>query len=337
MLAAMLRPSESDVESLGVSGTDVEFDSEVPGAESSSRPTRSQLNGNDSATLLDLCEYGLILGADLQEPDMDWVVREAFEAPLPQSWTEHEDSEGRVYFYSQVTEESTWAHPMDGVYRELIILIQSFRAEHPAAAPASRRHAVKEHLEQAHRRAIEALEGWSGPYESETGPYFYNQGIGASTWVNPVEEWEYELAVQQSVLHRCLLPDFTEQSSADAGAGHGQQESLDPSIRLHMPLELAQPRDDDSHVSPMSSRSFYSARESSRSGHSERSLQQIREALQSPGRVQKAERRAHAERQNGERTPGLQAKLQAHLEEAAEGDAALYHPTPLKETLLVPT
>lgn len=330
MLAHMMRPSESDVESLGVSGTDVEFDSEVPGAESSSRPTRSQPNGNDSATLLDLCEYGLILGADLKEPDMAWVVHEAFEAPLPQSWTEHEDSEGRLYFYNQITEESTWAHPMDGVYRELIVLIQSFRAEHPAAAPAPRLRVVKEHLEKAHRRAIESLEGWSGPYESETGPYFYNQGIGVSTWVNPVEEWEYELAVQQSVLHRCLLPDFAEQSSADVGAGHGEQESLDPLMRLHMPLELAQPRDDDSHVSPMSSRSFYSARESSRSGHSERSLQQIREALQSPGRAYH-----NKHKQNGDRSPGLRAKqrngaLEECLEEAAEGDAALDHPTLLK-------
>ena len=39
---------------------------------------------------------------DLQQhSDLLWVVQEAFNAPLPLSWTEYTDDEGRVYFFNQ--------------------------------------------------------------------------------------------------------------------------------------------------------------------------------------------------------------------------------------------
>ena len=42
------------------------------------------------------------LGVDLQQhSDLLWVVQEAFNAPLPLSWTEYTDDEGRVYFFNQ--------------------------------------------------------------------------------------------------------------------------------------------------------------------------------------------------------------------------------------------
>jgi hypothetical protein len=277
MIANMMKPSDSDVDSAVGSRTEHEADSEVPlessrASEGVADPSRAPKPLDDS----ELLEYSRILGADLQEPDMRWVVREAFEAPLPRSWTEHVDEVERVYFFSQVTQESTWAHPMDDVYRELIMLVQSFRAEHPKALPGPRLKAVKDHLESAHRHAVETLEGWSGPYVSETGEYFYNEQLGVSTWVNPLEDFEYQLAVRQSVLHRCLLPDFAAESS-DSAAGDGEQEVAE-ALRLNLQLGL-RTLDDEGQ---MSSRSFYSARESSRSGNSERSLRELRDALNSP-------------------------------------------------------
>lgn len=314
MIGRMMMPTESDVDSVAYGESEMPESSRPSECPESSRIDSSRVESRVTPPPEDLREYGRILGADMQEADMDWVVREAFEAPLPKSWTEHVDGEGRVYFFNQVTEESTWGHPMDGVYRELILIIQSFRSSRPSALPEPRLAAVKEHLEQAHRRAIEQLESWSGPYVSETETlYFYNEHLEMSTWVNPVEDWEYELAVRQSLLYRCLLPDFADPTSADAIGANGQ-ESLDPWMRLSLPLELAQPRDDDSQ---MSSRSFYSARESSRSGHStERSLRELREALHSPSRA----------RNSGDRTPGrdgyvkeaMPVALESCREEAAE-------------------
>lgn len=50
----------------------------------------------------DLLQYSQTLGVDLQQHgDLLWVVQEAFNAPLPLSWTEYTDDEGRVYFFNQ--------------------------------------------------------------------------------------------------------------------------------------------------------------------------------------------------------------------------------------------
>eukprot|EP00434_Breviolum_minutum_P020681 symbB.v1.2.018235.t1/scaffold1444.1/size126574/4 len=69
----------------------------------------------------DLLQYSQTLGVDLQQhADLLWVVQEAFNAPLPLSWTEYTDDEGRVYFFNQSSSQSTWEHPMDSVYRELL-------------------------------------------------------------------------------------------------------------------------------------------------------------------------------------------------------------------------
>jgi len=295
MLERMMRPSDSDVDSVADSRTELGTEAETADSQvgESTRLTRPA----DDA---EIREYGHILGANFQETDMPWLVREAFEAPLPKCWTEHMDAEGRVYFYNQVNEESTWAHPMDGVYRELILLIQTFRAKRPTHGSRARLDVVKEHLELAHRRAIEELEGWSGPYDSENGLYFYNERLGVSTWVNPSDDLEYELAIRQSVLYRCLLPDFadpTDANAADVNAGNSERDALDPLMRFSLPLELplgsiheAPPPDD----SQLSSRTFYSARESSRSGHSERSLRELRDALNSPSRALKSSRSTDA-------------------------------------------
>lgn len=48
------------------------------------------------------------------------IVQEAYVAPLPPNWSEFSDPEGRIYFYNYATEQSSWAHPTDKTYRELI-------------------------------------------------------------------------------------------------------------------------------------------------------------------------------------------------------------------------
>ena len=42
-----------------------------------------------------------------------WVVKQAYVAPLPPNWAEFADEEGRIYFFNYVSEQSSWAHPMD--------------------------------------------------------------------------------------------------------------------------------------------------------------------------------------------------------------------------------
>mmetsp|Transcript_46262 Transcript_46262/g.93342 ORF Transcript_46262/g.93342 Transcript_46262/m.93342 type:complete len:276 (+) Transcript_46262:108-935(+) len=251
-----MRPSDTETDSLGVSA-----DSE--GQACTSREVEADK---------DLLEYGQSLGVqDFEtgkDTDLKWVVHEAFEAPLPNNWTEHVDAEGRVYFFNQISEESTWSHPMDGVYRELIAFIKSVRAEDSSTQPEQLADKVREHLLEVHQRALTHLEGWSGPYAAETGQYYFNERLRVSTWVSPIDGWEYELAVRHSVLYRCLL-------AGGVTAQETTQPTSSPDLlmtpMLQLPLGLARREDDAQN----SSRSFYTARESSRSGASARSLSDV--------------------------------------------------------------
>merc|ERR1740138_1012933 len=101
----------------------------------------------------DLREYALTLGVDAAcDEDLLWVVQEAFNAPLPGSWAEYADDTGRVYYFHDASSKTTWEHPMDEVFRELIAFIKQTRTELAGAPEAHRLAKVREHLEQAHAR-----------------------------------------------------------------------------------------------------------------------------------------------------------------------------------------
>lgn len=71
-------------------------------------------------------EHALSLGMD---PTMDaaflWIAEKSLQEPLPQNWIQasieegENGSEGEIYFYNQVTGESSWEHPKDQYYRRL--------------------------------------------------------------------------------------------------------------------------------------------------------------------------------------------------------------------------
>mmetsp|Transcript_6578 Transcript_6578/g.16436 ORF Transcript_6578/g.16436 Transcript_6578/m.16436 type:complete len:299 (+) Transcript_6578:82-978(+) len=219
----------------------------------------------------DLHEYGLSLGVDLDhenEEDLAWAVREAFNAPLPSSWTEYMDDTGRAYYIKDGSSESTWEHPMDAVYRELLDLIKSIRQMTPPASEAQREEVVKQHLRQVHQRAKEDLAGWSGPYNSEQGEYYYSDILKMSSWDCPTVEWERELAVRHAVLVRYLLPEqatgdpTSPGGSGDPGVSGGGHHMLQ-ALRLQLG-NLQRPEfrvsADGSVPEPSTSRSYHTAR-----------------------------------------------------------------------------
>lgn len=232
----------------------------------------------------DLDEYGQSLGLDLSaDPDLSWVVQEAFNAPLPHSWTEHTDDENRVYFFHEASNASTWEHPMDAVYRELLGLVLQVRSE---ASPGQDSAAVVHgHLREVHQRALKGLEGWSGPYSSpDGGEYYYNKSLKISTWENPMLEWEQELTIRLGVLSRCLLPpgaSLVVQPDGSVGVtmqGDGAPKNPagpDLLAALKLPLGLVR-RDvgkDGQPDTPNTQRSFHTARSqcsSRRSGREHR-------------------------------------------------------------------
>mmetsp|Transcript_38644 Transcript_38644/g.86434 ORF Transcript_38644/g.86434 Transcript_38644/m.86434 type:complete len:305 (+) Transcript_38644:72-986(+) len=223
----------------------------------------------------DLLQYSQALGIDLsQHADLVWVVEEAFNAPLPLSWTEYTDDEGRVYFFNQSSSQSTWEHPMDAVYRELLSVIQRARESGVSASYEGCAAVVQNHLREVHQRALRCLEDWSGPYPAEEGEYYYNHRLKVSTWDCPVTEWEQELMTRQAVLYWCLLgPGRLAKSDAgasEAASGSDGDEGFGPDLlrALRLPLNLVRREAGGTPPStPSTARSFHTAR----SMHSSRS------------------------------------------------------------------
>jgi len=232
--------------------------------------------------IVDLQEYGLSLGVDIdaeEDEDLSWAVQEAFNAPLPGSWTEYMDSAGRAYYIKEGSSQSTWEHPMDCIYRELFELVRRVRAgELPNATEVQREEIVREHLKCLYQRAKTELRGWSGPYSSDQGEYYYNTDTASSSWASPVAEWEQEFAIRHAVLYRCLLPEQFARRAAAGGSSPGGAGGADDvggggrELLQAFRLQLADLRRElpggDVPQTPSTTRTFHTAKSvcSSRSG-----------------------------------------------------------------------
>ncbi|XP_056398761.1 centrosomal protein of 164 kDa isoform X4 [Hyla sarda] len=67
-------------------------------------------------------EYARMIGIDPDaEAEMMWLAREGIVAPLPSDWKPCQDVTGDIYYFNFATGQSTWDHPIDEHYRELVI------------------------------------------------------------------------------------------------------------------------------------------------------------------------------------------------------------------------
>lgn len=146
-------------------------------------------------------------------------------------------------------------------------MILALRAEQPPASDSRREQAVHEHVEAAGAAAVERLQEWSGPYESDVGPYFYNRTYDFSTWDDPVQELNQELDLRQRILQRCLWDCRLARRGSDTVTPRGAN-SPRPVLRLPMPS--LSPGDATPKSPSMSSSSFFTPRSacSVRSGRS---------------------------------------------------------------------
>ncbi|NXE26600.1 CE164 protein, partial [Ardeotis kori] len=57
-----------------------------------------------------------------KEPELMWLAEEAIMAPLPAEWKPCKDTTtGDIYYFNFATGLSTWDHPCDDPYRQLVI------------------------------------------------------------------------------------------------------------------------------------------------------------------------------------------------------------------------
>lgn len=87
-------------------------------------------------------EHAQVLGMTLPQDDAYlWIAEESLFAALPEGWMQcRDEATGAVYFYNELTQESSWHHPRDDFYRTLFA--QRKAADHGSATGATNPHWV---------------------------------------------------------------------------------------------------------------------------------------------------------------------------------------------------
>ncbi|XP_054581250.1 centrosomal protein of 164 kDa [Eptesicus fuscus] len=70
----------------------------------------------------EILEFAREIGIDpTKEPELMWLAREGIVAPLPAEWKPCQDITGDIYYFNFSNGQSTWDHPCDEHYRNLVI------------------------------------------------------------------------------------------------------------------------------------------------------------------------------------------------------------------------
>jgi len=84
------------------------------------RPLRPGVSISSAAVSQEVKDYATYLGIQPSEPDLLWIASEGLVAPLPQGWTEHRTADANPYFHDSKSGKSSWQHPYDPYYRQLV-------------------------------------------------------------------------------------------------------------------------------------------------------------------------------------------------------------------------
>ncbi|XP_031428836.2 centrosomal protein of 164 kDa isoform X2 [Clupea harengus] len=83
-------------------------------------------------------EYAREIGIDpAKEPELLWLAREGIVAPLPPEWKPCQDVTGDVYYFNFSSGQSTWDHPCDEQYRQLVVQERERAQPRPSKTVAS--------------------------------------------------------------------------------------------------------------------------------------------------------------------------------------------------------
>ncbi|KAF0685272.1 Aste57867_22801 [Aphanomyces stellatus] len=87
-------------------------------------------------TEAELREYAIFLGIDMNtETDLLWIARDGLKVPLPADWKPCKTSDTHeIYYFNFVTGESTWDHPCDQHFRQLVTDARGMDSPSTAAA-----------------------------------------------------------------------------------------------------------------------------------------------------------------------------------------------------------
>jgi hypothetical protein len=135
----------------------------------------------------ELIAYARYLGIDpVADHDLLWVAVEALEAPLPSDWTEHFDSNDRVFYYNATMRVSSWTHPLEHIYRETYKTIVTFRNANMSPAERQQKiQALQEEVKQMETDVHREIAQWTEHNDEQGNRFYFNREERQSTWTDP--------------------------------------------------------------------------------------------------------------------------------------------------------
>mmetsp|Transcript_33704 Transcript_33704/g.60994 ORF Transcript_33704/g.60994 Transcript_33704/m.60994 type:complete len:951 (+) Transcript_33704:83-2935(+) len=153
-------------------------------------------------------QYASILEVDRDsEAPLFDILSDLFQKGLPRHWSLQVDAKQRMFFWNELTGESSWSHPDHEVFKAVVDLYR-LSLKQPNASFFLRQ--VSGQLELQSRQEEK---DWDGPYTTETGhQYWHNAALDKSVWQDPVMELRRRHAVRAESV-QALLRD-AEKSAA---------------------------------------------------------------------------------------------------------------------------
>mmetsp|Transcript_24247 Transcript_24247/g.68087 ORF Transcript_24247/g.68087 Transcript_24247/m.68087 type:complete len:500 (-) Transcript_24247:39-1538(-) len=135
----------------------------------------------------ELIAYARYLGIDpVADHDLLWIAYEALEAPLPSDWTEHFDSNDRVFYYNATMRVSSWTHPLEHIYRETYKTIVNFRNANMAPQERGEKlHQLHLEVKQMEHDVHKEISQWSDHMDEQGNRFYFNKEERQSTWTDP--------------------------------------------------------------------------------------------------------------------------------------------------------
>merc|ERR1712151_138845 len=135
----------------------------------------------------ELIAYARYLGIDpVVDHDLLWIAVEALEAPLPSEWTEHFDSNDRVFYYNATTRVSSWTHPLEQEYRTTYEIIVKFRNSNISSSERIEELSQRQNdCDKMERDVHREIGLWTEHTDEHGHRFYYNSQARQSTWTDP--------------------------------------------------------------------------------------------------------------------------------------------------------
>lgn len=117
----------------------------------------------------DMWAYAQSLGIDpVKDSEFVWIAEEAFQAQLPPGWSEHLDDDGCMFYYNQTSGDSSWTHPMDDIFRQIVVYQRT-------VLDAGGFWQVDDELAEVDEAVSRGLSEWKELYDEDMERFYYNK------------------------------------------------------------------------------------------------------------------------------------------------------------------